>query len=102
MTTTRMRRVTVLVLFALISGLGVNAAAPASATELKTVTSYYDHCNKRSWTSFLTNYRYSYDYSNRAGYYQYYRATQVIPSGPFPSEPVVNTWWRVVKCGEGA
>ena len=101
MTKTRMRRATVLVLFAVMSGLGVNAAAPASAAELSTQYSYYDHCNKTSWISWPTNYRYSYSYSNRAGYYQYYRATQVIPTGPW-NDPIVNTWWRVVKCGEGA
>jgi hypothetical protein len=98
---TKMRRVSVLVLFALISGLSVNAAAPASAAELKTQYSYYDHCNKKSWISYPTNYHYEYSYSNRAGYYQYYRALQVIPTGPW-SNPIVNTWWRVVKCGEGA
>jgi hypothetical protein len=93
------RRIVVLLLFALMGGMGVTAAAPAGASELSTQYSYYDHCNKKGWMANpFVFYTYSYSYSNRAGYYQYYRGESVVPSGPY-SEPAVDTWWRVVKCG---
>jgi hypothetical protein len=82
----------------LAMGLGITGAAPASASELPTQYQNYTHCAKRDFVRGFVYYDYRYQSSTRAGTWQYYRATSVVPSGPF-NGPNVDTWWLIVRCG---